>query len=76
MTITLKKWYVFSVSVKLWKVIKNIELGVIKIKLPFGNTIKFYNFERTICDIVKNENKCGLHIEQRNKIITLEINVL
>ena len=49
---------------------------MIKIKLPFGNTIKFYNFERTICDIVKNENKCGLHIEQRNKIITLEINVL
>ena len=48
---------------------KNIELGVIKIKSPFGNNIKSYNLERTICDIVKNENKCGLDIEQRNKII-------
>lgn len=42
---------------------------MIKIKSPFGNTIKSYNLERTICDIVKNENKCGLDIEQRNKII-------
>lgn len=48
---------------------ENIELGVIKIESPFGNTIKSYNLERTICDIVKNDNKCGLDIEQRNKII-------
>jgi len=38
-------------------------------KSPFGNTIKSYNLERTICDIVKNKNKCGLDIEQRNKVI-------
>lgn len=48
---------------------ENIKLGVIKLKSPFGNTIKAYNLERTICDIVKNENKCGLDIEQRNKVI-------
>ena len=48
---------------------ENIKLGVIKVKSPFGNNIKTYNLERTICDIVKNENKCGLDIEQRNKII-------
>ena len=48
---------------------ENIELGMIKLKSPFGNIIKAYNLERTICDIVKNENKCGLDIEQRNKII-------
>lgn len=48
---------------------ENMELGVIKLKSPFGNTIKAYNLERTICDIVKNENKCGLDIEQRNKVI-------
>ena len=48
---------------------ENIELGVIKLTSPFGNIIKAYNLERTICDIVKNENKCGLDIEQRNKII-------
>lgn len=48
---------------------ENINLGVIKVKSPFGNDIKAYNLERTICDIVKNENKCGLDIEQRNKVI-------
>ena len=48
---------------------KNINLGVIEIISPFGNKIKSYNLERTICDIVKNKNKCGLDIEQRNKII-------
>ena len=48
---------------------ENINLGVIKIKSPFGNTIKAYNLERTICDIVKNESKSGLDIEQRNKVI-------
>ena len=47
----------------------NLELGMIKIKSPFGNDIKAYNLERTICDIVKNESKCGLDIEQRNKVI-------
>lgn len=48
---------------------KNIELGMIKIESPFGNIVKSYNLERTLCDIVRNENKCGLDIEQRNKII-------
>ena len=48
---------------------ENIELGMIKLKSPFGNIIKAYNLERTICDIVKNEDKCGLDIEQRNKVI-------
>lgn len=47
----------------------NLKLGMIKIKSPFGNDIKAYNLERTICDIIKNENKCGLDIEQRNKVI-------
>lgn len=47
----------------------NINLGVIKVKSPFGNTMKAYNLERTICDIVKNESKSGLDIEQRNKVI-------
>ena len=38
-------------------------------KSPFGNNVKTYNLERTICDIVKNENKCGLDLEQKNKVI-------
>ena len=48
---------------------ENIGLGVINIESPFGNEIRAYNLERTICDIVKNEKKCGLDIEQRNKVI-------
>lgn len=48
---------------------ENIELGVITIESPFGNNIRSYNLERIICDIVKSENKSGLDIEQRNKII-------
>ena len=48
---------------------ENIDIGVIEIESPFGNKVKAYNLERTICDIVKNENKCGLDTEQRNKVI-------
>ena len=48
---------------------ENIELGAIELKSPFGNNVKTYNLERTICDIVKNENKCGLDLEQKNKVI-------
>lgn len=48
---------------------ENIELGAIELKSPFGNNVKTYNLERTICDIVKNKNKCGLDLEQKNKVI-------
>ena len=48
---------------------QNINLGVVEIESPFGNKVKAYNLERTICDIVKNENKCGLDTEQKNKVI-------
>ena len=42
-------------------------LGVIEVKSPYGNTVKCYNLERTICDIVKNES--NLDKEQVNKLI-------
>lgn len=44
------------------------ELGLIEIETPFGNKVFSYNFERTICDIIKNRNT-GLDTEQINKII-------
>ena len=47
---------------------EDINLGVIETNTPFGNKIKCYNLERTICDIVKNNNT-GLDSEQVNKII-------
>lgn len=33
------------------------DLGVIDIKSPYGNTIKIYDKERTICDCIKKINK-------------------
>ena len=44
-----------------------LHLGVIEVKSPYGNTVKCYNLERTICDIVKNQS--NLDKEQINKII-------
>lgn len=46
---------------------ENLKLGVVKLESPYGNDINVYNLERTICDIVKNEN--SLDKEQINKII-------
>lgn len=46
---------------------ENLYLGAIKIESPYGNEVITYNLERTICDIVKNEN--SLDREQINKII-------
>lgn len=42
-------------------------LGAIKVESPYGNEIVTYNLERTICDIVKNDN--SLDKEQINKIL-------
>lgn len=45
-----------------------INLGTTKVTTPFGNEVVCYNLERTICDIVRDENS-GLNTEQTNKII-------
>ena len=45
------------------------EIGKTTAKTIYGRDITVYDKERTICDIVKNERKSGLDIEQRNKII-------
>lgn len=39
-----------------------LNLGVMKIKSPFGMEIKVYDIERTICDIIKNKNKMDAEI--------------
>ena len=33
------------------------ELGIIIIKDSYGNNIKIYDLEKSICDIIKNKNK-------------------
>ena len=43
-------------------------LGAIEVVSPFGNKVRCYNLERTICDIVRNNNN-GLDNEQVNKIL-------
>ena len=37
-------------------------LGLIEYKLPDNSTIKIYNLERTICDIIRDRNKLDLQI--------------
>ena len=33
------------------------EIGITEIKSPYGNKIKVYDLERTICDIIRNKKK-------------------
>ena len=33
------------------------EVGITEIKSPYGNRIKVYDLERTICDIIRNKKK-------------------
>lgn len=43
---------------KAYYVNKNIyELGIEEIESPYGSKIKVYNMDRTICDVIKNENR-------------------
>ena len=39
-----------------------LDLGTIEMNSPFGMTIKVYDIERTICDIIKNKNKIDTEI--------------
>ncbi len=38
------------------------ELGIIKISSPVGNTIKVYDIERTLCDIVKARHRADIQV--------------
>ncbi len=44
-----------------------INLGKIKIQTKYGNQVNIYDIERTICDIIRNENR--MDEEQKNKTI-------
>ena len=47
-----------SGNVKVRYVTKAIyNLGITECKTVFGNTVKVYDLERTICDLVKNRNE-------------------
>lgn len=38
------------------------ELGIISLKSSFGNQIRVYNIERTICDIIKSRSRIDIQI--------------
>lgn len=38
------------------------ELGVVSVKNSFGNQIRVYNIERTICDIIKSRSRIDIQI--------------
>ena len=44
-----------------------INLGLSSVKTNYGNTVRVYDIERSICDIIKNKNK--LDLELYNKAI-------
>lgn len=50
-------------NVKIKKTIKELyELGLIDGVSPYGNPIRLYDVERTLCDIVKGNNACDIQI--------------
>ena len=38
------------------------DLGISEINSPCGNTIRVYDIERTLCDIVKGNNSCDIQL--------------
>ena len=46
---------------------EKFDIGITEITSPYGNPIKIYNAERSLCDILKNPN--AVDLEVYNKII-------
>lgn len=50
-------------TIRMKKVVKSIyDLGIVDGKTAFGNIIRLYDLERTLCDIVKGNNNCDIQI--------------
>lgn len=50
-------------NVKYNRVIMELyDLGVMEVKTPAGNTVRAYNMERTLCDILRKHNKTDIQI--------------
>ena len=41
------------------------ELGIITVESPFGNPVRVYNAERSICDMLKSNNEFDLELQNR-----------
>lgn len=69
LTITVKTGYNTSIfqkqSVKAYTVNKDLhKLGLTTAKTPFNNTVKVYNPERTVCDIVRSRSEIEMQTYQ------------
>lgn len=52
-----------STNIRMKKVVKSIyELGSVEKQTTFGNKIRLYDLERTLCDIVRGNNSCDIQI--------------
>lgn len=49
-----------------YQVIDKFNTGIIKIKTPLGNTVRCYNIEKTICDVMKHHS---LDLETQNEML-------
>ena len=38
------------------------DLGITEVRSPYGNLLRVYDIERTLCDIVKGNNTCDIQI--------------
>ena len=61
---------------------EKFDIGITEITSPYGNPIKIYNAERSLCDIIKNSNSVDLEVykkiinnyfrQKHKNLITLE----
>jgi len=55
--------YAVKERFKIYYIKKDLHLmGITKETTPFGNTIRIYNIERTICDILRSRNRIDIQI--------------
>lgn len=48
-----------------YQVINKFNIGIMHIKTPLGNTVRCYNIEKTICDVIKRHS---LDLETQNEM--------
>lgn len=41
---------------------ENYELGITKLSSPCSNPLRTYDLERTLCDIVRGQNRCDIQV--------------
>lgn len=68
-TVTVKSGYnathLREEGVKVFSIKKELfELGMSKVKTPFGNEVSIYNPERTVCDLIRSRSQIEIQVFQ------------